>query len=129
MSNLNVVALVGNVTRDAEVRYTQGGMAVSEVGLAVNGGTKDKPETSFFDLQLWGKTAETAGEWLKKGKSISVQGRLKQDRWEKDGERRSKVLVVVERFNFVGTKPKDDSPSPKDATVAEEPVPGQDTPF
>ncbi|MBN8629183.1 MAG: single-stranded DNA-binding protein [Planctomycetes bacterium] len=109
MASFNKVILMGNLTRDPEVRYTQGGTAVSEIGLAVNDKRKDAKgewieETTFVDVTLWGRTAEIAGEYLGKGSSVLIEGRLKLDSWEKDGQKRSKLRVVAENMRMLGGK-------------------------
>ena len=109
MASFNRVILLGNLTRDVEVRYLQSGTAVADVGLAVNDRRKGQngewiEETTFVDVTLWGRTAEVAGEYLSKGSPILVEGRLKYDTWEKDGQKRSKLSVVCERMQMVGSK-------------------------
>jgi single-strand DNA-binding protein len=109
MASFNRVILLGNLTRDVEVRYLQSGTAVADVGLAVNDRRKGQngewiEETTFVDVTLWGRTAEVAGEYLSKGSPILIEGRLKYDTWEKDGQKRSKLSVVCERMQMVGSK-------------------------
>src|SRR5689334_5691335 len=109
MASFNRVILMGNLTRDVDVRYLQSGTAVADVGLAVNDRRKGQngewiEETTFVDVTLWGRTAEVAGEYLSKGSPILVEGRLKYDTWEKDGQKRSKLSVVCERMQMVGGK-------------------------
>ena len=109
MASFNRVILLGNITRDIEVRYLQSGMAVADIGLAVNDRRKNQSgewieETTFVDVTLWGRTAEVAGEYLSKGSPILIEGRLKLDQWEKDGQKRSKLSVVGERMQMVGGK-------------------------
>src|SRR3954469_23377999 len=109
MASFNRVILLGNLTRDVEVRYLQSGTAVADVGMAVNDRRKGQngewiEETTFVDVTLWGRTAEVAGEYLSKGSPILVEGRLKYDTWEKDGQKRSKLSVVCERMQMVGAK-------------------------
>jgi single-strand DNA-binding protein len=109
MASYNRVILLGNITRDIEVRYLQSGMAVSDVGLAVNERRKGQngewvDETTFVDVTMWGRTAEIAGEYLSKGSPVLIEGRLKLDQWEKDGQKRSKLYVVCDRMQMVGTK-------------------------
>src|SRR6478736_3824369 len=109
MASFNRVILMGNLTRDVEVKYLQSGMAVAEVGLAVNDRRKNQAgewveEVTFVDITLWGRTAEVAGEYLSKGSPVLIEGRLKYDTWEKDGQKRSKLSVVCERMQMVGTK-------------------------
>jgi single-strand DNA-binding protein len=91
------------------VRYLQSGTAVADVGMAVNDRRKGQngewiEETTFVDVTLWGRTAEVAGEYLGKGSPLLVEGRLKYDTWEKDGQKRSKLSVVCERMQMVGSK-------------------------
>ncbi len=109
MASFNRVILVGNVTRDIELKYTQGGTAVTNLGLAVNDRKKDSngqwvEETTFVDVTLWGRTAEVAGEYLQKGSSCLVEGRLKLDKWEKDGQKHQKLCVIGERMQMLDKK-------------------------
>ncbi len=108
MASYNRVILVGNLTRDVELRYTPQGTAVTDVGLAVNERVKRNEqwveEAHFFDITLWGRTAEIANEYLSRGSSILVEGRLKLDRWEQDGQKRKKIVIVGERMQMLGTK-------------------------
>jgi single-strand DNA-binding protein len=112
MASFNKVILLGNLTRDPELRYTPQGAAVCEFALALNSVYTNKQtgqkveEVSYIDLVAWGKTGETIAEYMKKGRQIMVEGRLKQDRWEaQDGKKMSKVRVTVESFTFVGARP------------------------
>ncbi|MBI3099890.1 MAG: single-stranded DNA-binding protein [Planctomycetes bacterium] len=108
MPNLNFVLLMGNMTRDPELRYTPGGSALCKFGLAMNRRWK-KPdgtmqeEVCFVDVTAWKRSAELCSEYLKKGQPVCVEGRLKLDRWEKDGQKRSKLEVVASRIHFVGS--------------------------
>ena len=110
MASFNRVILLGNLTRDVEVRYLQSGMAVTDIGIAVNDRRKNQQtgewieEVTFVDVTLWGRTAEVAGEYLGKGSPILIEGRLKLDQWEKDGQKHSKLKVVGERMQMVGSK-------------------------
>ena len=108
MASFNRVILVGNLTRDVEVRYTQNQTAVTEVGLAVNDRVKKQgewvDEVTFVDITLWGRTAEIAGEYLSKGSSCLIEGRLKLDQWEQDGQKRYKLRVVGERLQMLGSR-------------------------
>lgn len=110
MASFNRVILVGNLTRDPELRYLQSGMAVVDIGLAVNDRRKNAngewvDEPTFVDVTLWGRTAEIAGEFLSKGSQTMVEGRLKLDSWEtQDGQKRSKLKVVGERLVLLGAK-------------------------
>ena len=102
----NRVILVGNLTRDPELRYIPSGTAVSEIGLAVNDRIKRNEEwvdePTFVDVTLWARTAEVANEYLSKGSKILVEGRLKLDSWEKDGQKRSKLRVIAEKMMMLG---------------------------
>ena len=109
MASFNKVILMGNLTRDPELRYTPKGTAVANLGLAVNRIWRDaegqqQDETTFVDVDAFGKQAETIGQYMQKGRPILVEGRLKLDQWEdkNSGQRRSKLGVVLERFTFVG---------------------------
>lgn len=109
MASFNKVILMGNLTRDVEIRYIPSGMAVAEVGLAVNDRRKGQngewvEETTFVDVTLWGRQAEIAGEYLSKGAPVLIEGRLKLDQWEKDGQKRSKLRVVAENMRMLGGK-------------------------
>jgi single-strand DNA-binding protein len=108
MASFNRVILVGNLTRDPELRYIPSGTAVSEIGLAVNDRVKRNDqwvdETTFVDVTLWGRTAEVANEYLSKGSPVLIEGRLKQDRWEKDGQKHSKIKVVAEKMQMLGSR-------------------------
>jgi single-strand DNA-binding protein len=100
---------VGNLTRDVEVKYLQSGTAVTEIGLAVNDRRKNQngewvDETTFVDVTLWGRTAEVASEYLTKGSPLLVEGRLKLDKWEKDGQKHSKLRVVGEKMQLLGSR-------------------------
>jgi single-strand DNA-binding protein len=107
MASHNRVILLGNLTRDPELRYLPSGMAVSDIGVAVNDRRKNAngewvEEATFVDVTLWGRTAEVAGEYLTKGSPIFIEGRLKLDSWETEGQKRSKLKVVCERMQLVG---------------------------
>ena len=109
MASFNNVTLVGNLTRDVELRHVgANNTAVADVSIAVNERVKrgDSYEdvTSFFDCTLWGRTAEIANEYLGKGSSILVNGRLKQETWVTDGQKRSKVKIIVNELQMLGKK-------------------------
>ena len=109
MASFNKVILMGNLTRDPEVRYTPKGSAVTDIGLAVNrvystdNGEK-REETTFVDVTLWGRTAEIAGEYLKKGRPVLIEGRLQLDSWDdkQSGQKRSKLKVIGEGMQLLG---------------------------
>jgi len=107
MASYNRVILVGNLTRDLELRYTPGGTAVMDNAVAVNDRRKTASgewieEATFVDVTFWGRTAEVASEYLSKGSPVLVEGRLKLDQWETDGQKRSKLRVVCERMQMLG---------------------------
>lgn len=123
MVNMNRVIIAGHMAKDPEIRYTPQGKAVCNFSIGVNRrykGTDDqeKEEVSFFDIQCWGRTAEVAAEYLRKGRPVLIEGRLKQERWEaQDGGNRSKVVIVAESVQFLGS-PKDQAQSPEGAPQA-----------
>jgi single-strand DNA-binding protein len=109
-ASLNKVMLIGNVTRDPEIRYTPKGTALVELGLAINRrytaeNGERREETTFVDVTLWGKTGELAEQYLKKGSPVYIGGRLQLDTWDdkKTGEKRSKLRVVGEEMQFLGS--------------------------
>ena len=108
MANFNKVILIGNLTRDPEIRYTPSGTAVGDLRMAVNrrfrtGDGQEREETCFVGVTVWGRQAETCGEYLKKGQPALVEGRLKYDEWEKEGQKFSRLSVVAERVQFLGS--------------------------
>jgi len=110
MANFNKVILIGNITRDPELKYTPKGNAVTEIGLAVNrtytiDGEK-REETTFVDVTFWGRTAEVASEYLKKGRPLFVEGRLQLDSWEdkQTGQKRSRLRVIGETLQFLDSR-------------------------
>lgn len=111
MASLNKVMLIGNLTRDPEVRYTPKGTAVTDIGLAVNrvyssDTGERREETTFVDVTLWGRQAEIAGQHMKKGKPIYIEGRLQMDTWQdkQTGQNRSRLKIVGENFQFLGSR-------------------------
>lgn len=107
MASYNRVILLGNLVRDVEIKYTTTRMAVTQNAIAVNERRKNAAgewvdETSFVDVTFFGRTAEVVSEYLGKGSPIFVEGRLKQDTWEKDGQKRSKLYVIVDRMQLIG---------------------------
>jgi single-strand DNA-binding protein len=128
MASYNKVLLMGNLTRDPEVRYTPKGTAVAQLGLAVNetyttAAGDQKEETIFVDIDVWGRQAETAGQYLSKGRPVFVEGRLRLDTWDdkETGQKRSKLKVVALRIQFLG--------APKGGTEVREGAPsGEDRP-
>lgn len=112
MASFNKVILLGNLTRDPEVRYTPKGSAVCDLGLAVNrsytmdSGEK-REEVTFVDVVLWSRLAEIAGEYLKKGRPVFIEGRLQLDTWDdkQSGQKRSKLRVIGETMQLLGGRP------------------------
>ena len=108
MASFNKVILVGNLTRDPELRVTGTGLSICKLGLAVNRSytSKDgesKDETTYVDVDAFGKQAEILGKYMQKGRPLMIEGRLKLDQWESsDGQKRSKLGVVLESFQFIG---------------------------
>ena len=113
MASYNKVTLIGNLTRDPELKYTPKGTAIADIGLAVNrtytteGGEK-REEVTFIDVTLWGRVAEIVGEYCKKGRPLFVEGRLQLDTWDDKatGQKRSKLKVVGENIQLLGSKPE-----------------------
>jgi single-strand DNA-binding protein len=132
MASYNRVILMGNLTRDIQLRYTPAGTPVTEVGLAVHDRRKNQhgewvDETTFVDVTFWGRTAEVACEFLSKGSPVFIEGRLKLDTWEKDGQKNYKLRVVCDRMQLLGSPggqrgaaggnaaaPRDDFAPPRD---------------
>lgn len=111
-SSLNRVTILGNLTRDPQVKYTTGGTAVTEIGMALSRkwfdkqSNQNKEETTFVDVTLWGKTAEIAGQYLQKGRPVLIEGRLHLDSWDdrETGQKRSKLKVVGDNLILLGSK-------------------------
>lgn len=110
MASLNKVMLIGNLTRDPELRYTPKGMAVTEIGLAVNRTysveNEKREEVTFIDVTFWGKGAEIIAQYMKKGRPLYVEGRLRLDSWDDKttGQKRSRLTVTGEEFQFLGSR-------------------------
>lgn len=111
MANLNKVQLIGNLTRDPELRHTPKGTAIAEISLAINRSWKDdsgnkQEETTFVDVTLWGRTAELAQQYLFKGNPVYIEGRLNLDTWDdkETGKKRSKLKVIGENMQFLGAR-------------------------
>jgi len=126
MASLNQVILAGNLTADPELRYTPSGKAVGDLRLAVTTKFKDTEDTVFVSVTVWDRQAETCAEYLSKGSPVLIEGRLKLDTWEKDGQKHSKISVVARRVQFLGAprnkgeedrdQSQDDAPPRKDTT-------------
>ena len=120
MASFNTVTVVGHLTRDTEIRYTQSGAPVGNGAIAVNrkykSGDELKEEVSFFDFVVWGKTAEAVAQHTGKGSLVLLDGRLQQRRWETDdGQKRSKIEIVAETVQFLGGKKSGASGEPSAA--------------
>ena len=131
MASLNKVLLIGNLTKDPELRHTPSGAAVADLRLAVNrkfksGTGESRDETCFLGVTVWARQAETCAEYLSKGSPILVEGRLKYDEWEKDGQKHSRISVVGERVQFMGSpkQRQDTGGAPSGPPVEERPPPG-----
>lgn len=123
MASMNKVFLIGNLTRDPEVRYLPSGAAVADLRLAVNRKYKtqqgeDKEETCFVAVSAWGRQAETCGQYLSKGSPVLVEGRLRYEEWEKDGQKNNRLSVTAERVQFMGSPRR--SAAPGDAPGADD---------
>jgi single-strand DNA-binding protein len=150
MASFNKVILVGNLTRDPELRYTPKGMAIAKIGLAVNRTWRSetgeqKEEVTFVDVDAFGKQAETIGQYLKKGRPLLIEGRLRLDQWEdkQTQQKRSRLGVVMESFQFLDSGNRGEgspaspparaaAPAAKAPAPADEDVPPQeqdDVPF
>ena len=142
MASFNRVILVGNLTRDPELRYISTGTAVTDIGLAVNDRVKRNDqwvdEATFVDVTLWARTAEVASEYLSKGSPVLIEGRLKLDTWETDGQKRSKLKVVCEKMQMLsgrgegrgrGDRPQGGAAESQPATTAAAPPQDDDIPF
>ena len=109
MADINHVVLVGRLTRDAELKYTASGQAVCKFSIAVNrrrkNGDQWEDEANYFDVVLWGRQGEALNQYLLKGKSVGVDGELRQDRWQQDGQNRSKVEIVATNIQLLGGNP------------------------
>lgn len=123
----NRVILIGNLTKDPEVRYTPGGTPVATVAIAVNSrykqGDDSKEETLFIDAVVFGKQAETCGQYLSKGRPVLIEGRLRERRWEYEGQKKSKMEVVASNVRFLSRKEGSSSGSgsgPSDMTPPDE---------
>ena len=137
MASYNRVVLLGNLTRDVELKYLPSGTAVADIGLAVNDRRKNQAgewvdDPTFVDITLWGRTAEVASEYLGKGASVLIEGRLKLDTWETEGQKRSKLKVIGERMQMLGSRASREQRSaahdepdfgqPATASVAQQPT-------
>jgi single-strand DNA-binding protein len=137
MANVNKVILIGNVTRDPEVKFTSKGSAVTDVSLAINrnytldNGEK-REEVTYVDVELWGRLAEIAGEYAKKGRPVYIEGRLRLDSWEDkaSGQKRSRLKVVGESLQLLGGRPGSGGGAGHggDPEMSEQPAPRRSAP-
>jgi single-strand DNA-binding protein len=136
MASYNHVVLMGNVTRDIEVKFLQSGTAVCDMGMAINERVKrgddyvDEPV--FVDVTLFGKQAEVAGEYLSKGAPVLIAGRLKYEQWEKDGQKRSKLKVVADKLQMLGQRQRSEDSQERQERPQEQsqvPVTDSEIPF
>lgn len=126
MANYNKVILAGNITRDFEVRYTDSEVAVISNTIAVNRKFNNKDETTFVDFTAFGKAAETMNQYLSKGSSVLIEGRLHLNQWTaQEGQKRSKLVVIVESFQFLDSK-KQEAPKAGDREYYQQ---DEDVPF
>jgi single-strand DNA-binding protein len=127
MASFNKVMLMGNLTRDPELRYTPSGSAVCDFSIAINrkysAAGQEREEVCFVDIVVWAKQAESCGKYLKKGSSVFVEGRLRNDNWEdKDGRKRTRLRITAERVQFLSSSRSDDSkPSRSDYSSNNQP--------
>ena len=146
MADINSVTLVGRLTRDAELRYTNSGYAVCKFAIAINRrrkvGDQWEDEANFFDIVLWGKQAESLNQYLVKGKQVGIDGELRQSRWEQDGQPRSRVEISANNIQLLGggrggergleSRESGSGNQPADGENAGEPIPTEfedDIPF
>ena len=135
MTSFNKVILLGNLTRDPEVRYTPNGIAVASFAIAVNRkykqGDETKEEVSYIDIVVFGKQAESCGQYINKGDSVLIDGRLQQRRWEtEEGQKRNKIEVVAQSVNFMPKRSSGGGQAQGHAEPAQEaPVDEGDIPF
>ncbi len=127
MKDLNTWTGVGRLTRDAELKYTQGGFAITTFALAstesVKKGEKWEDYTNYLDCKLLGRMGEGLGKYLTKGKQVAITARLHQDRWEKDGQKRSKMVLVVDDIQLIGDKGQAKPQEAKAEVYQDDPIP------
>lgn len=137
MASFNKVIIMGNLTRDPEVKYLSSGTAVAELGLAINESWYDKQaqekkeKTIYCDVTLWARTAEVAGEYLSKGDSVLIEGKLDLDQWEdkESGAKRQKLKVVGEKMTMLGSKGGKQSSEPSQNHNEPGDIPDDEQPF
>ena len=134
MATLNKVFIIGNLTKDPEVRHTPSGAAVADLRVAINNKFKTstgemREETCFVNVTAWNRQAETCGEYLSKGSPLMVEGRLKFDEWEKEGQKQSRLSVVAERVQFLSDGKKTERKPAADRRADAPPADDDDMPF
>ncbi|MFW6368484.1 MAG: single-stranded DNA-binding protein [Spirochaetota bacterium] len=133
MADINRVTLVGRLTRDADVRVTQGGMQITKFGIAINRRRKQGDqwvdEASFFDVVIFGRMGEAVSRYLTKGKQVGVDGELVQDRWEQDGQKRSKVEIYCNNIQLLGGRGEGGGDRPSGASEGGRSSSGGGEPF
>jgi single-strand DNA-binding protein len=125
MANLNRVLLIGNLTRDPELRYTPKGIPIADIGVAVNRKWTDesgakKEEVTFVDVTLWGRPAEIAQQYLRKGNPVFIEGRLQLDTWEHNGQKHSRLRVIAQNLQLLGKRLDIPPPAPDPASTPPE---------
>jgi len=125
---MNNVNLIGRLTRDPELNTTQTGKTVANFSIAINR-RFNKDETDFFDCTAWGKTAEIIGEYLRKGNQVGINGELRQDRFEVEGQKRSKIKINVNQIDFIGSKQEAGNNQENKTVVEGEAVSDDEFPF
>jgi len=135
MASFNKVILAGNLTRDPELRYTPKGTAVAKIGLAINRTWKTetgevKEEVSFVDVEAWGRQAEVISQYMRKGRPLLIEGRLKLDTWEDKNthQKQSKLKVVLETFSFIDSKGAEGAAAPPSGEAPRRPPPAPAAP-
>lgn len=136
MNSLNKVMLIGNLTRDPEVRQTPKGTSVADLGIAVNrvfttDSGERQEEVTFVDVTVWARNAENAGKYLSKGRPVFVEGRLQLDSWEdkESGQNRQKLRVVADRVQYLGGQPREEESSEEGGGSDRAPAKGRQTAF
>ena len=123
MSDLSIAVLIGRLTRDAELKYTNSGQAICHMSLATNTkrnkGGQWVDEPSFWEVDLWGKQGEALNQYLTKGKQVAVDGTMRQDRWDQDGQQRMKVVINANSVQLLGGRSAEDSPDRTQTTQAD----------
>lgn len=126
-NDTNIVVLIGRLTRECELRYTNSGTAVGRFSIAVNrmkrSGDQWEEEVSFFDITVWGRQAEALNPYLTKGRQVGIQGELRQNRWEQDGQSRSRIEVVASNVQLLGGGSQGAAPVSSSAPIAKEESP------